>query len=61
MTFLTNDPLFAQTDRETGEPFATRSEVIAQRGMVATSQPLATQVGLEVLRRGGTGTLLMPR
>ncbi len=53
MTFLTNDPLFAQTDRETGEPFATRSEVIAQRGMVATSQPLATQVGLEVLRRGG--------
>ena len=46
-------PLFAQIDRETGKQFATRSEVIGQRGMVATSQPLATQVGLDVLRRGG--------
>ena len=46
-------PLFAQVDRETGKQFATRSEVIGQRGMVATSQPLATQVGLDVLRRGG--------
>ncbi len=46
-------PLFAQIDREVGESFATRSEIIGQRGMVATSQPLATQVGLDVLRRGG--------
>ncbi|MCH8557503.1 MAG: gamma-glutamyltransferase [Balneolia bacterium] len=43
----------AQIDRPTGEPFATRSEVIATRGMVATSQSLATQVGLQVLREGG--------
>ncbi|MEO1021984.1 MAG: gamma-glutamyltransferase [Bacteroidota bacterium] len=43
----------AQIDREAGSAFATRSEVIAQRGMVATSQPLATQVGLQVLRNGG--------
>jgi len=50
---LTTIPLMAQIDRETGEPFSTRSEIIAQRGMVATSQPLATQVGLDVLRRGG--------
>ena len=35
-------------------PFASRSEVIARHGMVATSQPLATQAGLEVLRRGGS-------
>lgn len=47
------DMLFAQIDREAGETFATRSEIIARRGMVAASQPLATQVGLDVLRRGG--------
>ncbi|WP_196138689.1 gamma-glutamyltransferase [Aliikangiella sp. G2MR2-5] len=42
------------TDRITGKNFATRSEVIAQNGMVATSQPLATQVGLDILKSGGS-------
>ena len=41
-------------DRITGRAWATRSEVIARNGMVATSQPLATQIGLQVLREGGT-------
>jgi len=41
-------------DRITGKPFATRSEVFAQHGMVATSHPLATQIGLDVLKQGGT-------
>lgn len=41
-------------DRITGKPFATRSEVIATHGMVATSHPLATQVGLDVLKKGGS-------
>lgn len=40
-------------DRITGASFATRSEVFAQHGMVATSQPLATQIGLDILKRGG--------
>ena len=44
----------AQVDRITGRPFATRSEVIAQHGMVCTSQPLATQVGLDMLKAGGS-------
>ena len=43
---------FAQ-DRITGKPFATRSEVIARHGMAATSQPLATQVAIDVLKNGG--------
>ncbi|MBL8842997.1 MAG: gamma-glutamyltransferase [Planctomycetes bacterium] len=44
----------AQVDRVTGEPFATRSEVIARHGMVCTSQPLATQIGVDVLQAGGS-------
>ncbi|MEM0941052.1 MAG: gamma-glutamyltransferase [Bacteroidota bacterium] len=40
-------------DRITGESFATRSEVLGQNGMVATSHPLATQIGLYVLKSGG--------
>lgn len=40
-------------DRITGRDFATRSEVLARNGMVATSQPLATQAALDLLRRGG--------
>ena len=41
-------------DRITGAPFVTRSEVIAQHGMAATSQPLATQIALDILKAGGT-------
>jgi len=41
-------------DRVTGEKFASRSEVLGQHGMIATSHPLATQIGLEILKKGGT-------
>jgi gamma-glutamyltranspeptidase / glutathione hydrolase len=37
-----------------GGPLATRSEVIAQNGMAATSQPLATQIAIDILKRGGS-------
>src|SRR6201986_854580 len=45
---------FGQIDRIPGKTFATRSEVLARHGMVCTSVPAATQVGLEILKRGGT-------
>ena len=41
-------------DRITGEKFASRSEIIGKNGMVATSHPLATQIGIDVLKKGGT-------
>jgi gamma-glutamyltranspeptidase/glutathione hydrolase len=44
----------AQIDRITGKTFATRSEVLGRHGMVCTSVPAATQVGIEILKRGGT-------
>lgn len=50
--FLNASPAKSQ-DRITGRSFATRSEVIAQDAMAATSQPLATQVALEIMRKGG--------
>ena len=40
-------------DRVTGETFALRSPVLASSAMAATSQPLATQVALDVMKDGG--------
>ena len=40
-------------DRITGKRFSSRSEVYAEHAMAATSQPLATQVALHILKSGG--------
>ncbi|PKP29568.1 MAG: gamma-glutamyltransferase, partial [Bacteroidetes bacterium HGW-Bacteroidetes-17] len=54
LTFIMTLSVIAfSQDRITGHDFATRSEIIAQHGMAATSQPLATQVALDILKKGG--------
>src|SRR5262245_11299043 len=40
-------------DRAEGWSLQRRSEVMARNGMIATSQPLAAQVGLDILKKGG--------
>jgi gamma-glutamyltranspeptidase/glutathione hydrolase len=41
-------------DRTEGEMFATRSVVHARHGMVAAAHPLAVQIGVDILKRGGS-------
>jgi gamma-glutamyltranspeptidase / glutathione hydrolase len=49
----TSSIIYSQ-DRITGKNFATRSDIIAQHGVAATSHPLATQIALDMLKKGGT-------
>ena len=53
LLFLTASFVINAGDRVTGQSFVTRSPVLATHGMAATSQPLATQVALDILKSGG--------
>jgi gamma-glutamyltranspeptidase/glutathione hydrolase len=41
-------------DRVSGPVYVTRSEVIARNGAAATSHPLATQIAIDILQKGGS-------
>ncbi|HEV7349677.1 gamma-glutamyltransferase [Telluribacter sp.] len=48
-------PSFGQKgDRISGSNFVSRSPVLATQAMVASSHPLATMAGLDILKQGGT-------
>lgn len=51
---LLNLTLLSAQDRLSGRSFATRSEVLARNGMAATNHPIATQIAIEVLKKGGS-------
>jgi gamma-glutamyltranspeptidase / glutathione hydrolase len=54
IAFLISTSAALAADRLTDNRFATRSEVIAPQAMAATSQPLATQIALDVMKAGGS-------
>ena len=54
LCLMVSVPSLIAQDRLSGHLFATRSEVIAKNGMAATNHPIATQVAIEILKKGGS-------
>ncbi|HTT82900.1 MAG TPA: gamma-glutamyltransferase family protein [Rhizomicrobium sp.] len=50
----TTDAQISRGDRYSGVPWATRSPVLAQHGMACTEQPLASQIAIDILKKGGS-------
>jgi gamma-glutamyltranspeptidase/glutathione hydrolase len=56
-TTITSNLAYGQVsrgDRYSGAAWATRSPVLAQHGMAATEQPLASQIAIDILKKGGS-------
>ena len=51
---LTAGADISRGDRYAGVPWATRSPVLAQHGMAATEQPLASEIAVSILKKGGS-------
>jgi len=54
MTASATQAQISRGDRYSGAPWATRSPVLAQHGMAATEQPLASQIAIDILKKGGS-------
>jgi gamma-glutamyltranspeptidase/glutathione hydrolase len=51
---LASAVLVVAADRPEGRAFKTRSPAFARNGMVAAAHPMAVQIGVDVLKRGGS-------
>lgn len=54
ITSLTAYGQISRGDRYSGAVWATRSPVLAQHGMACTEQPLASQIAIDILKKGGS-------
>jgi gamma-glutamyltranspeptidase/glutathione hydrolase len=54
ITSLTAYGQVSRGDRYSGAVWATRSPVLAQHGMACTEQPLASQIAIDILKKGGS-------
>ncbi len=54
LSFVLSLNFLQAQDRLSGRWFGTRSEVLARNGMAATNHPLASQIAIDILKKGGS-------